>query len=219
MTLSTIDPTVALVVIDLQRLIVDRNAEQGSAAAVEHAAELATAFRERGLPVVLVRAFGQAPGRTENGAANAARLAAAAAAAGASGAGASGAPAASALASLPAGAMDLVPELEGSGIRISKRTWGAFHETDLHEQLQAAGVTQIVLAGIATTKGVESTARAAHEHGYHVTFATDAMTDGDLDAHRHSIDVVFPDLGERGTSAEVIALLPAAAHEDVRTRE
>ncbi|KQM80888.1 isochorismatase family protein [Agromyces sp. Leaf222] len=204
MTLSTIDPTVALVVIDLQHLIVARYAEHGSAAAVAKAAELADAFRERGLPVALVRAVGQAPGRTEQGAA---RAAAAAAAASASGTGAAPATA------LPPEAMDIVPELEGTGIRITKRTWGAFHETDLHEQLQRAGVTQIVLAGIATAKGVESTARAAHEHGYHVTFATDAMTDDDLAAHGHSIDVVFPGLGETGTTAEVIALLPAAPTE------
>ncbi|GAA1959171.1 isochorismatase family protein [Agromyces allii] len=202
MTLSTIDPTTALVVIDLQHLIVARYAEHGSAAAVAKAAELADAFRERGLPVVLVRAVGQAPGRTEQGAARAAAAAAASAAASASGT----TPAASA--TLPPEAMEIVAELEGSGIRITKRTWGAFHGTDLHEQLQAAGVTQIVLAGIATTKGVESTGRAALEHGYHVTFATDAMTDDDLAAHRHSIDTVFPGVGETGTTAEVIALLP-----------
>ena len=72
MTLSTIDPTTALVVIDLQHLIVARYAEHGSAAAVAKAAELAAAFRERGLPVALVRAVGQAPGRTEQSVARAA---------------------------------------------------------------------------------------------------------------------------------------------------
>jgi nicotinamidase-related amidase len=64
-----------------------------------------------------------------------------------------------------------------------------------------------VLAGIATTIGVESTARNAHELGYHVTLATDAMTDMDPDAHRHAIERIFPMLGECGTSAEIIELL------------
>ena len=191
MSLSTIDPTSALVVIDLQNGIAGRPAAHDTREVVARAAELADAFRERGLPVVLVTAAGRAPGRTE---------------AGRSAAVASPAPAA-----LPEGFMDLVPELEGGGIRIVKRTWGAFHGTDLHEQLQAAGTTQIVLAGIATSKGVESTARAAYEHGYHVTLATDAMTDSTLAAHVNSVELAFPELGETGTSAEVIALLPAAS--------
>ena len=54
---------------------------------------------------------------------------------------------------------------------------------------------------------VESTARAAHEHGYHVTLATDAMTDRAAEAHRHSVERIFPRLGERGTTAEILALL------------
>jgi nicotinamidase-related amidase len=64
-----------------------------------------------------------------------------------------------------------------------------------------------VLTGIATSIGVESTARAAHEHGYHVTLATDAMSDLDAVSHAHSIGRIFPRLGETGTSAEVLELL------------
>jgi nicotinamidase-related amidase len=90
---------------------------------------------------------------------------------------------------------------------INKRQWGAFYGTDLDLHLRRRGVTQIVLTGIATSIGVESTARAAHEHGYHVTLATDAMTDINADAHRNSIDRIFPMLGELGTTAEIIELL------------
>jgi len=92
-------------------------------------------------------------------------------------------------------------------IVVTKRNWGAFFGTDLDLQLRRRGVTQIVLAGVATSIGVESTARAAHEHGYHVTLATDAMTDRDGDAHRNSIEKIFPRLGETGTTAEIIELL------------
>ncbi|MCU1620769.1 MAG: putative hydrolase, partial [Modestobacter sp.] len=86
----------------------------------------------------------------------------------------------------------------------------AFHATDLDLQLRRRGITQIVLAGIATSAGVESTARAAHEHGYSVTLAVDAMTDLDAEMHRHSVAKVFPRLGETGTTADVLALLAAA---------
>jgi len=79
--------------------------------------------------------------------------------------------------------------------------------TDLDLQLRRRGVTQVVLAGIATSIGVESTVRAAHEHGHHVTLATDAMTDLDPEAHRSSIERIFPRLGESGTTDEVLELL------------
>jgi nicotinamidase-related amidase len=75
---------------------------------------------------------------------------------------------------------------------VTKRTWGAFHGTDLDVQLRRRGVTQIVLTGIATSAGVESTARAAHEHGYHVTVVTDAVADRDEEVHRHSVERIHP---------------------------
>ncbi|MEU6711514.1 isochorismatase family protein [Nonomuraea sp. NPDC046802] len=46
-----------------------------------------------------------------------------------------------------------------------------------------------------------STARAAYEHGYNVTLVTDAMTDRDAEAHRHSMERIFPLLGESGSTA------------------
>ncbi len=64
-----------------------------------------------------------------------------------------------------------------------------------------------MLTGIATSIGVESTARDAYAHGYHVTLATDAMADADADAHANSVGRIFPRLGESGTTAEVLELL------------
>jgi len=66
-----------------------------------------------------------------------------------------------------------------------------------------------VLTGIATSIGVESTARAAHEHGYHVTFAVEAMPDINGDAHRHSVSYLFPLIGEPGTTEEILGPLKA----------
>lgn len=74
-------------------------------------------------------------------------------------------------------------------------------------QLRRRGVTQVVLGGVATAIGVESTARSAYEHGYHVTIATDAITDMDAEMHRNSVERVFPRLGESDTAAAIIELL------------
>jgi nicotinamidase-related amidase len=80
----------------------------------------------------------------------------------------------------------------------------AFQDTSLDSQLRDLGVTQIVLAGISTTSGVESTARSAYDHGYHVVLATDAMTDTDPDAHTNSVQRIFPKLGETATTTEIL---------------
>ncbi|MDT0449058.1 isochorismatase family protein [Streptomyces hesseae] len=185
MTATTLDPRAALVLVDLQKGIValpTTHPAPPADAVVERGARLAAAFRERGLPVVLVRVVGAAPGRSE------APLR-------------SGRP--------PADFAELVPELgrQDTDIVVTKHTWGAFHATDLDLQLRRRGVTQVVLAGIATGAGVESTARAAHEHGYHVTVATDAVTDPDPEVHRFSVERVLPRLAETDTTDNILALL------------
>ncbi|GAB3833868.1 cysteine hydrolase family protein [Dactylosporangium cerinum] len=95
-------------------------------------------------------------------------------------------------------------------ITVTKRTWNAFHGTDLDLRLRRRGVTQVVLAGLTTSIGVESTARAAYDHGYHVTLVTDAMADLELDAHRNSVRRIFP-LGQAGSTAEIVRLLAGAS--------
>ncbi|MET9381666.1 hydrolase [Streptomyces sp. NPDC002928] len=189
MALTALDPRTALVVIDLQAGIAGAPTQPYSGAdVVARSVELADAFRAHGLPVVLVRVSfaadgaDAAPGRTEAARPGGAR---------------------------PEGWDVIVPELAGhpGDITVTKHNWGAFHGTDLDVQLRRRGVTQIVLTGIATSIGVESTARAAHEHGYHVSLVTDAMSDMDAEAHRGSIERIFPRLGETGTTAEVLELL------------
>ena len=110
---------------------------------------------------------------------------------------------------LPEGFSDLLPELnqQPGDIVVTKQTWGTFQSTDLESQLKAKGVTQVVLAGVATGTGVESTARQAYEHGFNVTLAVDAMTDTRLESHAYSLSHVFPRLGETGTTQEIIDLL------------
>jgi len=89
----------------------------------------------------------------------------------------------------------------------TKRTWGAFTNTDLEAHLKELKVTQVVIAGVATSIGVESTARHAYELAFNVTLAVDAMTDMNPDAHTNSITRIFPKLGETGTTEEIIRLL------------
>jgi len=69
------------------------------------------------------------------------------------------------------------------------------------------GVTQVVIAGVATSIGVESTARQAYELGFNVTLAVDAMTDMSLDSHVNSITRIVPRLGETGMTREIIEIL------------
>ena len=68
----------------------------------------------------------------------------------------------------------------------------------------------MVIAGISTSAGVESTARFAHELGFNVAFAVDAMTDASLEAHTNSLTRIFPRIGESGTTVEIIKLLDAS---------
>ncbi|MFE9247998.1 isochorismatase family protein [Streptomyces sp. NPDC007088] len=182
MTATTLDPRTALIVVDLQKGIVGLPTAHPAAGIVERSAKLASAFRAKGLPVVLVNVTGGAPGRTE-------------------GQGGGQQP--------PADWADLVPELgaRDEDIRVTKNTWGAFYGTDLDSQLRRRGITQVVLTGIATSIGVESTARFAQEYGYNVTVVTDAVTDMSAESHANSVERVFPRLGETGTTEEVLKLL------------
>jgi nicotinamidase-related amidase len=184
MPATTLDPNTALILIDLQKGILARPAVHPIDGIVANAAALARAFRLRRLPVVLVNVAGAAPGRTEQG----------------TGGG-----------RFPAEWTELAPELDPGpeDLRVTKHRWGAFTDTGLEARLRDRAITQVVIAGVATSIGVESTARQAHELGFNVTLAVDAMTDRDLDAHHNSIARIFPRLGETGTTEELLGLLRA----------
>jgi nicotinamidase-related amidase len=120
MPLTKLDAIPALVVIDLQKGIVAMPAVHPVGEIIARTAQLARVFRERGLPIVLVR-------------------------------------------------------VTGAGARSSA-----------HRCM---------------------TARSAWEYGYNVVPVVDAMTDRDDDAHRHSVEKIFPRLGERATTGDVLKLL------------
>lgn len=185
MPLTKLDGTAALVVFDLQKGVVGLPTAHPIGEIVSRSAQLARAFRERGLPVVLVNVSGRAPGRTDAGIPKF---------------------------SFPPDWTELVPELEQqvSDYIVTKQRVGAFLGTSLDETLRQRGVTQVFLTGVATSLGVESTARSAYDLGYNVVLVVDAMMDRDADAHLHSVDKIFPRLGEVATTDDVLKLLKEA---------
>lgn len=185
MPLTRIDPVCALIVVDLQQGIVASYPADVVASVVRRASDLASGFRRRGLPVVLVRVTGRPGGRTDAPSRHGTRL--------------------------QAGFADLVPELAlqpGDRV-ITKNARSAFTDTDLRDHLAAVGATQVVIAGIATSSGVESTARDAHDRGLNVVLALDAMADHETLLERHSIAQVFPRLGEVDTTHRILEMLNA----------
>ena len=110
---------------------------------------------------------------------------------------------------LPPDWSELIPELDRqpSDVVILKRQWGAFYGTDLNLQLRRRGLTAIVICGIATEFGVESTARDAYERGYELIFAEDAMTGLTAESHANSVERIFPRLGRVRSTDEIVAAL------------
>ena len=181
MPLSQLDPNAALVVIDMQKGIVGLPTAHPAAGVIANVAALARAFRARSLPVVLVNVDDRAPGRVE----------------------------AAFNFTPPPDWAELIPELDRqpSDYTVTKRNVGAFYGTALEHILRRRGVTQVFLCGIATSAGVESTARQAYDRGYNVVLVTDAMTDLDPENHNHAVEKVFPRIGERTLTAEAVARL------------
>jgi nicotinamidase-related amidase len=179
----------ALVLIDLQHGIVGRPqlAPHAGADLVKRAASLAEAFREKGGTVAYVRVeIGEvlrpqvdAPMFDPN------------------------AP------PPPPIASQLVPEsgYQAGDLLIVKRQWGAFYGTDLDQQLRRRGIRTIVIGGIATNFGVESTARAAFDRGYALIFVEDVMASFSAEVHGFAVQHIFPRMGRVRTSGEVLESL------------
>jgi len=112
---------------------------------------------------------------------------------------------------LPPDWSELIPELsrQPNDLVILKRQWGAFYGTDLELQLRRRGLSTIILCGIATAFGVESTARDAYERGFEQIFAEDAMTSRTAESHANAIANIFPRMGRVRSTAEIVAALRA----------
>jgi nicotinamidase-related amidase len=186
MTELSLDPTTtALVLIDLQRGIVGGNTmPHTSSEVVARAAELASAFRARRALVVLVHVD---PSLMPQPAADNPRPA------------------------MTVGPdwIELVPELnrQAGDVVVTKHQPNAFYCTDLEVHLRRRQIRTIVLGGIATNLGVESTARAAYERGFEQVFVEDAMAARAEVLHTHPVTQFFPTIGRVRAARDVIAAL------------
>jgi nicotinamidase-related amidase len=175
-----------LIVIDLQSGLVGLPLAHPTADVIARTTTLVAAFRRHGMPVVLVNVAGSPPGRTDAGPTTGMTF--------------------------PDGWTDLIPELDRQpgDIVVTKYARSAFSDTGLTERLRDLGVTQVVVTGVATGSGVESTARHAHEHGFHVTLPVDAMTDRTVAKHEYSVSEIFPRIAETGTTEDLLRLLESS---------
>ena len=180
--------TTALVLIDLQQGIVPMPglAPRSGPEVVANAVKLARRFREAKAPVVLVHVNFAADGadmvKVETDS-NMRR------------------------GPFPPNFSEIVPELgpEPTDIVVTKRNWGAFYGTALDLHLRRRGIKTIVLGGIATNMGVESTARAANEHGFNQILVEDTMASRSPEMHAFAVGTIFPLLGLVCSTEEVLA--------------
>ena len=183
--ITALDKNTALVLIDLQNGISHYPTVHPFKDVVANAAKLVEAFHQAGLPVVAVNAdprkFKQVRKEPSN----------------------------FSMPPIQDEWLEIVKELgtRQDDIYVTKASWGVFGTTDLDEKLKALGVADIVLGGVSTSIGVDTTAREANAKGYNITFVTDAMTDTLIDAHEHCLKNIFPRIGETGTTEDVLNLL------------
>lgn len=190
MFVTEFDEKIALVLIDLQNGFAGiPTTPYSMEEVIANSIKLAEAFRQHALPVMLVHVTFSPDGgdrfvpRTDTE--SAART------------------------SFGADWDQLVREIgqQGNDIVVPKRSWSAFHGTSLDMHLRRRRITEVVLAGILTSIGVESTARQAYDHGYHQIFVEDAMSDLSEESHHHTISRIFPRIGRVKSTEEVLSLL------------
>jgi len=177
----------ALVLIDLQNAVVGMNPVPHTAAqVVENSKKLADAFRGQGAPVVYVRVdlndFMNLPVDQPHNLGDK---------------------------PLPAAASEIAPSagFQPGDILVTKRHWGAFAGTDLEQQLKSRGIDTVVLTGISTNVGVESTARQGTGLGFAFVLVEDACSSQNAEHHRFAFENIFPRLTRVRSTDEVLAAL------------
>lgn len=185
--------TTALVLIDVQKGTLGLPlAPHEPATVIENSARLASHFSQKGAPVVLVRVdfskdFGDRPG------------------------GVTDIPMVLPPNGLPADWAEFPAALASvrPDVLIAKRQWSAFHGTELDLQLRRRGITHVVVGGLMTNFGVESTARDAWQHNYHAVIAEDASSSLSAELHTFAIRNTLPRVAQVRSTAEIIAGLEA----------
>jgi nicotinamidase-related amidase len=110
---------------------------------------------------------------------------------------------------------DIVDELAPlpGELVIDKPGKGSFHATSLHEELQARGVTSLVVTGVTTEVCVHTTVREANDRGYECLVLSDCVGSYFPEFHRVGLAMIAAQggiLGWVAPSAAFLAALPAA---------
>jgi nicotinamidase-related amidase len=184
MSISQLDPRTALVLNDMQKGVLRLPlAPYSRDEVVTRCVKLATAFQRHRLLVILVAVGGPAPGRVERGLE---------------------------LPEPPGPDFAEIIDEFAHGLHdvvIPTSRWGAFYGTYLDSELRQRGITQLVFGGVSTSSGVESSARAAFDLGFNVSVAVDAVADFDAEAHRNSVERIYPRMAETDLTDRIIKLL------------
>jgi nicotinamidase-related amidase len=177
----------ALVLIDLQNAVLGMTPAPHSAdKVVGNSVKLANAFRAKGAPVVYVRVdlndFLKLPVDQPFNLGDK---------------------------PLPAVASEIASAaaFQPGDILVTKQHWGAFAGTDLEQQLKSRGIDTVVLTGISTNAGVESTARQGTGLGFAFVLVEDACSSQNAEHHRFAFEHIFPRLTRVRTTDEVLASL------------
>jgi nicotinamidase-related amidase len=181
-TLSMLDASATLLVVDVQSGTLPNARSVGADELVSHIVELVSGFHDSGRRVVFLVATGTPGARTAQSEGGR---------------------------SFPDQFTvidDRLP-LVSEDIILRRAAWSAFAATDLEQRLRDRETREIVVTGLATTFGIESTARSAADLGFHVVIASDAVSDPDPARHRSAIENTFPLLGRIATTSEILAAL------------
>jgi len=180
--------TTALVVIDLQKgIALQPTQPHPSSLVIRNAARLVTAFRKNAMPVFLVHVVSTPETMLKVKSDDSF----------------------SRTGPIPPDWSEFIPEVAPgpADIVIGKKQWGAFYGTDLELQLRRRGMDTIVLCGIATDFGVESTARFAYEYGFQQIFAEDAMASRTAEQHQAAINFIFRRMGRVRSTDEILTAI------------
>jgi nicotinamidase-related amidase len=183
----SLDPKkTALVLIDLQNGIVGRDTKPHAATdVVERSAKLATAMRAKGGLVVYIRVklddFMAIPSDDPMQLPK----------------------------EIPAEFSEIAPAagMQPGDLLIAKRHWGAFAGTGLEAELRSRGIDTVILGGIATNIGVESTLRQGTGLGFAFITVEDICTTFSPEMQQFAFTAIFPRLSHVRSTEQVLAAI------------
>ena len=93
---------------------------------------------------------------------------------------------------------------------IDKYNWGAFYGTNLDTHLRRRGIDTLIVGGLVTSVGVDTTMRQAQERGYHQVLVEDATAAMSLEEHQYVISIIAPRLSRVRPTDDVLEAIEHA---------